>query len=187
MPRYLSQWLRTKYMRSSDKYSPISLPWRACKAGEIVYKHLMCNAEMKKLTPMCYSSQMFNMDPGDMPEDRQADFPSDESMKYFVAIALPKPHYYEGVWIGDDETMQLGKTDTRRFNQLLLDEFWEDYDKFWEDYQKMWAIKHPGLHCPHYDCMLDFMEFWQVDLNNEEALYRAVMRRNAVERNKKKK
>lgn len=179
LPRYVAQWLRTKYMSSTDKHSPIVLPWRACKAGEIVYKYAVSNAEIKKLTPMCYSSQMFNMDPGDVPQERQDDFPSDESMRDFIAIALPDPHYFEGVWISDDETMQLNQHHTKEFIDVIIAEFWSDYDKYLADAKAAFLIKHPDRHCSVYDCMLDFMEFWQINLDNEEAFYRASMRRNA--------
>lgn len=179
MPRYVGDWLRAKYMPKTDSQKPIVLPWRACPAGVVVYQRAVSNAKIRKLTAMCYSAQMFTMDPGDVPEDRQSDFPSDESMREYVPIALPEPHYYNGVWISDDETMQLNQADTQTFNSVLLEEFWEDYDRFWADYQAAWAIKHPNRHCSAYDSMLDFMEFWHIDLDNEEALYRASKRRKA--------
>lgn len=180
MSRYVADWLRAKYMPRSGDQAPISMPWRAHPAGVIVYQRAVSNSALKKLTAMCYSAQMFSMDPGDVPEDRQADFPSDETMREFVPIALPAPHYYNGVWITDDETMQLDQSDTQKFNRVLLDEFWDDYDRFWADYQTAWKLRHPNRHCSEYDSMLDFMEFWHIDLDNEEALYRASKRRQAA-------
>lgn len=178
LPRYVGQWLRCKYMPKSDPYAPVDLPWLSHPAGRIVYQRAVDNAEIKKLTSLCYSSQMFNMDPGDVPEERQSDFPSNEAMRDFVAIALPAPHYYDGVWITDGETVQLDRKDTHRFIDALLEEFWSDQEAFWTDYQQAWSIKHPGKHCSFYDSVLDFMEFWHIDLDEEEAFYRAVKRRN---------
>lgn len=180
IPRYVADWLRTKYMPKSDEQAPIRMPWRAHPAGVIVYQRAVSNSSLKKLTAMCYSCQMFSMDPGDVPDERQSDFPSDETMREFVPIALPSPHYYNGVWITDDETIQLDQHDTQQFNHILLDEFWHDYDKFWSDYQTAWRIIHPDRHCSAYDAMLDFMEFWHINLDNEEALYRASKRRQAA-------
>lgn len=177
IPMYVSQFLRTKYMGADDVLAPIVLPWRASAAGEIVYKRLVCNAAMEKLTPTCYSAQMFNMDPYDIPESRVADFPSDDVLGEFSAISIPEPHYYNGVWIDDNEMMQLDQKDSHEFIQAVCNEFWNELDLFWNDYSAQFAIDHPGCHCSFFDCLLDFMEFWHVSLDEEEAVYRAVMRR----------
>ncbi len=177
MPLYISAWLRCKYMPNDKALMPISLPWLTHPAGQIVYQRLVYNSEIKCLTHNCFSNQMFSMDLGDVPEDRLSDFPSNDAMKNFVAIALPKPHYYNGVWIGNEETLQLNGPDASKFVSIIIEEFWRDHDEWWAEKMKEFKKKHPDRHFSYYDSLLDFMEFWQIPFDYEEALYRAAKRR----------
>lgn len=163
-------------MTSAERLKPIRIPI-GHKAGDIVYQRLIANSEIKLMTKLCYSAQMFCMDLGDVPDERLADFPSNESMKDYVAIAVHRPHYYNGRWISDDETMQLDRDDAQAFRSILAEEFWQDHDEFWHDKMELHRKTRPDRQFSYYDCLLDFMEFWRISLNEEEALYRAAKRR----------
>lgn len=176
-PRYIGDWLRTKYVSEREYYAPIRLPEMVHPAGQILYKHLMPNPKMKSLSVRCISADMFNLDPEIAPEDIRVGLPTQKTKKEFVAISLPKPHFFLGRWITDDSWMQLGATDTFAFVKIIENEFWEDFDDFWEDYCLLCHIKKTKGNPVFYDAILDFMELFKIDIDNIDALYRALKRR----------
>ncbi len=176
MPLYVSQWLRTKYMPNADRLKPIRIPI-AHKAGRIIYTSLVCNANMHKLSPVCYSAQMFSIPIEEVPEEMRSLYPDEDVRKEFVAIALPGPHFFLGRWIEDTDTWQLNSSDATAFNTILLEELWSDIDHYWHHHKQQFRIDHPDRVPVFYDALLDFCELYNIDVDAVESMHRALRRR----------
>lgn len=177
MPVYVQQWLRTKYQSLSSAGEPVEIPWLGNAAGRVVYTCLVPNEYMKKLTPTCYSDEMFSKNLDDVPPEFVSRFPTDESRQYFCAIALPKPHFFRGRFISDDCYWQLGKEDTKKFTRLLEKEFWDDLVTFWQDWKRNFLIQHPGMRPSLWDAVLDFLDMYCINPDVMDSLYRQISRK----------
>lgn len=177
MPLYVQQWLRTKYMPADKRLEPVVIPWAGNEAGEIVYSRLVPNERMQKLTPICFSDEMFNMPLAHVPPEFLDRFPAEDCRPWFCAISIPEPHFFHGRWMGNDRFWQLSGDDAREMNHVLAAEFLDDISNFWEEWQRNFAIAHPGRKPAFWDSLMDFMEMYHIDFDLTDSLYREITRK----------
>lgn len=181
LPIYTGHWLRTKYMRDSDRLRPVLLP-KAHPVGHLIYSSLVCNPGMKRLSPICYTAQMMGIPLQDIPPEERDLFPSEEERKEFFPMAMYEPHYFLGVWIEDNETWQLPQREATQAVASLIEEMWVDVERYWEEFQRMHRIQCPGTHPVFWTALLDFCEKYRIPLDATDSMLRAWKRRKKRER-----
>lgn len=180
MPQYIQQWLKSKYQDSANRLAPVPLPWAGHPAGQIIFTRLIPNERMKKLTPICFSDEMYNMALDNVPPEFLDRFPAADQRSEFIAIAVPPPHFYDGRWIAGDRYWQLSGEDTRELNRHLSLEFFDDISNYWEQWSRNFSINNPNRRPTFWDALMDFMELYRIDFALTDALYREITRKKKL-------
>lgn len=182
LSRYIADWVISKYGSVNRRREAVAMP-TAHPAGRIVYRNLVSNTDFVRWTHNCYCQMMMDNRMADMmPSDLQSQLPvTDCDSEVYVAFQIPEAHYYDGRLIPCDDTMQLDSQHATEFIQALKEEFWEDFEDYAVTYFRMKSTINAGRtqdkeRSYAYDMTLDFCDFWHIDNDACDSIYRQMHR-----------
>lgn len=187
LSRYVADWLITKYGNASKRYLPIDVP-TAHPVGKIIYRCLQSNDSFKCLTTKCYCQMMLQRRGYSLPAELQSQLPKDISgdgeiklRDVLVPIVVPEAHRYNGRLISCDDTMQLDSKAAIETIEMFKEEFWNDLEDYAETYFRFRSLFNQNLSADRkkmdaWDMILDFCDFWQIDNDATDAIYRQLHR-----------